>query len=176
MTKNANDEAQRTTPIGMARYAGEFHEAAIAADDILGKKSGYEIIAPIPVLYLIGHAMELSLKAFLLHQGVTLRELKTHFGHDIGKCLKKAKELKLLDLVEFDDHELSAFSVLNTLYSTKQLEYIVTGAKQFPVFGYLQTMSKKLNAAVGGVVGLRLRDATNSHDERTDNQPVTHTA
>jgi hypothetical protein len=44
MTKNANDETQHTTPIGMARYAGEFHEAAIAADDILGKKSGYEII------------------------------------------------------------------------------------------------------------------------------------
>lgn len=153
MAKNEDDDAHRTTPIGTARFASEFYEAAIGADDTLGRRPGHETIATIPVLYLIGHSMELSLKAFLLHQGVTLRELKTHFGHDLGRCLKKAKELNLLDLVALDDHELSAFSVLNTLYSTKKLEYIVTGAKQFPVFGYLQTMGKKLNEAVGKLVG-----------------------
>ena len=135
------------------RYAKEFHDAALAADDILGMKEGYEIIAPIPVLYLIGHSMELSLKAFLLHKSVSLRQLRTHFKHDIGRCFNKAKELGLLGSVEFDSHELEAFSVLNELYSTKQLEYIVTGAKTFPIFGHIQSMSQKLIDSVGTTVG-----------------------
>lgn len=148
-----HDDPDRTSPIGLARYAAEFHEAATGADRTLGHKPGFEIVAPIPVLYLIGHSMELSLKAFLVHNGVGLRELRTGFGHDLHKCLRKAKELGLLALVKFDDHELAAFSVLNDLYSTKQLEYIVTGSKRFPIYGYLHTMSEKLLAAVGPLVG-----------------------
>jgi len=135
------------------RYAKEFHDAALGADDTLGMKPGYEIIAPVPVLYLIGHSMELSLKAFLLHKGITLRDLRTKFGHDLGKCFKKAKELGLLNTVEFDEHELGAFSVLNEIYSTKQLEYIVTGVKMFPIFGHIQSMSQKLVDAIGLLVG-----------------------
>lgn len=147
------DDPARTKPIGLARYAAEFHEAAMGADKTLGQKPGFEIIAPIPVLYLIGHSMELSLKAFLLHNGVELGELRKHFGHDLHKCFKKAKELGLLGAVSFDEHELGAFSILNELYSTKQLEYIVTGAKRFPIFGHLQSMSSKLLATVGSMVG-----------------------
>lgn len=148
-----HDDLTRTTPIGLARYATEFHDAASGADEVLSRKPGFEIFAPIPVLYLIGHSMELSLKAFLLHRGIGLRELRTHFGHDLHKCLKKAKELGLLSIVSFDEYELGAFTVLNDLYSTKQLEYIVTGAKQFPISGSLYTMSSKLLAAICPMVG-----------------------
>lgn len=146
-------DPERTKPIGLARYAADFHEAAMGADRTFGMKPGYEIFAPIPVLYLIGHSMELSLKAFLLHKGVGLQELRKHFGHDLHKCLKKAKEHGLLNVVTFDEHELGAFAVLNDLYSTKQLEYIVTGAKTFPIFGHLQSMSSKLLATIGPLVG-----------------------
>ena len=148
-----HENAERTKPIGLARYAADFYEAAMGADRTLGMKPGYETFAPIPVLYLVGHSIELSLKAFLLHKGVGLRELRRHFGHDLHECLKKAKELGLLHVVTFDKHELGAFAALNNLYSTKQLEYIVTGAKTFPIFGHLQSMSSKLLATVGPLVG-----------------------
>lgn len=148
-----HDDSDRTTAIGLARYAAEFHEAAGGADSALGHKPGFEIVAPIPVMYLIGHSMELSLKAFLVHNGVGLRELRTEFRHDLHKCLEKAKELGLLGQVKFDDHELAAFSDLDHLYSTKQLEYIVTGSKQFPMYGYLHTMSEKLLATICPIVG-----------------------
>ena len=155
MTTHVHEDPKRTNPIGLLRYAKEFHDAALGADDTLGMKRGYEINAPVPVLYLIGHSMELSLKAFLLHKGVTLRELRTQFGHDLGKCFKKAKELGLLGAVAFDEHELGAFSVLNELYSTKQLEYIVTGVKTFPIFGHIQSMSQKLVDTIGPMVGYK---------------------
>jgi len=155
MKTHIHEDPNRTTPLGLVRYADEFREAAIAVDDSLGKKPGFEIVAPIPVLYLVGHSIELSLKAFLLYKGVTLNDLKINFGHDLGKCYMKAQELGLLNFVKFENEENEAFDVLNDLYSTKQLEYIVTGSKQFPVFGLIQTFSKKLLDTLGPMVGYR---------------------
>ncbi len=63
------DDPERTTARGMARYAEEYHEAALGADEKLGTREGYEIVAPVPVLYLVGHSMELSLKSLSIAQG-----------------------------------------------------------------------------------------------------------
>jgi hypothetical protein len=41
-----HEDPERTTPLGLARYATEFFEAALAADDKLGRRAGYEVIAP----------------------------------------------------------------------------------------------------------------------------------
>jgi hypothetical protein len=137
----------------MARYAAEFLRASLAADDGMGKGREYDFIAPVPVMYLAGHAIELALKSYLLHGGVTLQQLRRRFGHDLGKCFRKAKELGLLDHAKFEEAELGAFHVLDALYSTKQLEYIVTGAKEFPMFGPIQSFARKLNEAVAPLVG-----------------------
>ena len=48
-----HDDRQRTTPIGMIRYSHEFMEAALAVDVQIGSKPGFEIVAPIPALYLV---------------------------------------------------------------------------------------------------------------------------
>ena len=61
-----HNDPLRTTPLGMIRYAHEFMEAALAVDEKMGSKPGFEIVAPIPALYLLGHSIELSLKAYLL--------------------------------------------------------------------------------------------------------------
>ena len=147
-----HDDPSRTTPLGMIRYAHEFMEAALAVDEKIGNKAGFEIVAPLPVLYLVGHSIELSLKSYLLSQGVTLRELR-HFGHNLHASFRKAKELGLLSHVHFTVPEEGAFEILDGLYSTKQLEYIVTGAKQFPMFGLVEVFSAKLFNAVSIVVG-----------------------
>ena len=152
-----HDDPSRTTPMGMARYSHEFMEAALAVDEKIGNRPGFEIVAPIPVLYLVGHSIELSLKAFLLHNGVPLRELrsKRHFGHSLHTCLRKAKELGLLAHVQFTGQEEGAFEILDDLYSTKQLEYIVTGTKHFPVFGLVELFAVKLFNAVSALVGFK---------------------
>lgn len=150
------DDPERTTPIGLARYAREFFECALAADEKIGIKRGFEVIAPIPVMYLVGHSIELCLKSYLAFHGIGLNELRSKkYGHDLEKCMKKAKELGLGAHVRLNDGEFHAFKILNELYSTKQLNYIVTGAKQFPVFGPIQTSCQKLLDAVCPLVGYR---------------------
>ena len=53
--------------------------------------------------------------------------------------------------------EEGAFEILDGLYSTKQLEYIVTGAKQFPTFGLVEVFSAKLFNAVSTDVGFYMQ-------------------
>ena len=109
----------RTTDLGMARYGYEFLEAAFAVDNFVGRKEGYEIFAPIPVLYLLGHGIELSLKAYLLQSGVALEELK-RLGHNLSDCLDEARQFGLDRIVSFEEQQEGAFKILDDLYSTKQ--------------------------------------------------------
>jgi hypothetical protein len=51
------------------------------------------------------------------------------------------------------EEDTVAIELLDTLYSTKQLQYIVTGAKAFPIFGPLKRASLKLAQGVGRAVG-----------------------
>ena len=137
----------------MIRYSHEFMEAALAVDEKIGHRPGFEIVAPIPVLYLVGHSIELSLKSYLLQQGITLSDLRRNFGHNLHDSFRKAKELGLLNHVSFTNQEEGAFEILNTLYSTKQLEYIITGAKHFPIFGLVELFAVKLFNSVSVIVG-----------------------
>ena len=148
--------------MGVLRYASEYLEAALAADDKMGSKNGYEIIAPIPVLFLVGQSIELSLKAFLLSEGVSLRKLRQKYGHELHRSLRKAKELGLNNLVQLSDEELTVIEVLDHSYSSKQLQYIVTGARTFPSFGPLEKAALKLCHAVGGEVGYQPRNIANA--------------
>lgn len=151
-----HDDPVRTTPVGLARYAREFFDCAMAADAKVGIRLGFEIIAPIPVMYLVGHSIELCFKSYLVFEGVSLHALRIkRYGHDLVKCLKKAKELGLNTHVKLDEGEQHALSVLNELYSTKQLNYIVTGEKEFPVFGPIQSVNTKLLDAICPLVGYR---------------------
>jgi len=157
-----HEDPERTTSIGMARYATEFFEAALAADDKLGKKEGYEIVAPIPVMFLVGQAVELALKAYLLAKGVELRKLRRKYGHELHRSLRKAKELGLADVVALSSEEEGILGLLDALYSTKQLQYIVTGAKTFPVFGPLESVARKLVYGIAPVAGYPLRGKVNA--------------
>jgi hypothetical protein len=147
-----HEDPDRTTTLGMARYGYEFLEAAFAVDSTVGHREGHEIIAPIPVLYLVGHSIELTLKAFLLHHGVTLKELRG-FSHNLSASFERAVEFGLNEVVDFEEPQVVAFKILDELYSTKQLEYIETGAKQFPSFGPLELFAVKLFNAIGPIAG-----------------------
>lgn len=151
-----HNDPERTSAIETTRYAFEFLEAARTIDDKIGAQDGYEVVPPIPVLYLAGHSIELSLKAYLLSKDVTLHEVR-QLGHSLHACLRKAKELGLLDIVNFTGQETGAVEILDGLYSTKQLEYIVTGHKHFPIFGPMESFSVKLFNAVAETVGFNKR-------------------
>lgn len=152
-TPRRYEDPARTTPVGMARYATEFMEAALAADEKMGAKPEHEFVAPVPVMFLVGQAVELVLKSYLLSQGVSLRQLRHDYGHELRRALRKAKELGLLSLVSLSEDELAGIELLDRLYSTKELQYIITGAKEFPVFGPLESAALKLIHGIGNSVG-----------------------
>lgn len=148
-----HEDPEKTTSIGLIRYGKEFLDAAANLQGNMGLQPRREIVAPIPFLYLIGHSIELTLKSYLLNNGVSLRELRVIYGHDLERCLKRAEEIGLLAMVTFNTAEGGTFELLNKLYSTKQLEYIVTGPKHFPLVGPLHEFANKLLEAVSHSVG-----------------------
>ena len=84
-------------------------------DRDMGEEAGYEIVAPILVMYLIGHSVELSLKSFLLHTGTTEAELKNQLRHDLSKALVSAQKTGLEDIVVLESDELEVLGHLNVL-------------------------------------------------------------
>lgn len=84
-------EMERTTPVGLCRFACEFMEAALAGDDKMGRRDAFEIVAPVPVLFLVGQSIELVLKSFLLSRGVPLKKLRSDYGHSLHRLLRKSK-------------------------------------------------------------------------------------
>lgn len=147
-----HDNPERTTSIGLMRYAVEFFEAAEVVDDEIGTRPGFEEFAPIPAMYLLGHSLELALKAFFLAKGVPLTDLRKNFGHNLSKLLASAHERGLSqDALQLE--EAGALSALDYLYSTKQLEYIVTGAKTVPMYGPLETGARRVIHAIAPAIG-----------------------
>jgi HEPN domain-containing protein len=158
-TEHLHDDPKRTTPRGLVRYAAEFMEAALAADAKMGERKGYELSAPIPVLFLIGQAIELALKAFLLSKDIPLKTLRSRdYGHQLHVCLRKAKEMGLRDLVPLKDEEEESIKILDPLYSTKQLQYIVSGFKTFPIHGPLECGALRLIHGIGNSLGMPARN------------------
>jgi hypothetical protein len=157
-TEHLHDDPRRTTPVGLVRYAAEFIEAGLAADAKMGERKGHEFSAPVPVMFLTGQAIELALKAFLLSKGVPLKTLRGRdYGHQLHACLRKAKELGLGDLVALAQDEEETIEILDPLYSTKQLQYIVSGFKTFPVHGPLERAALRLIHGIGNSLGMPAR-------------------
>ncbi|MAX51861.1 MAG: hypothetical protein CMH22_07745 [Methylophaga sp.] len=156
-----HEDPDRTTTVGMARYAVDFFKAALAADEKLGLETGYETVAPVPVMFLAGQSIELILKSYFIHKGISLRDIRLKYGHGLQKSLTDAIELGLSNIVSLTEEDIDTIKLLDELYSSKQLQYIVTGAKTFPVFGPIETVTRKLLFAVGYEVGFPPRDIGN---------------
>ena len=148
-------EDERTTAIGLARYAYEYLDAAILVDQHHGAQPGHEFISPIPAYYLASHAIELTLKAYLRHRGVSARQLRSrrYYGHDLRACYRKAKELGLRDIFKMHADDLRALLLLIQLNENQELRYIRTGAKRFPSWAIVEPLAVRLHQAVAPHVG-----------------------
>ncbi len=152
-TQKQNDD-DRTTAIGLARYAYEYIEAARLVDKGLGKQDKHTFISPIPAYFLALHGIELTLKAYLRHHSFSLNDLSSKkYGHDIHKCYRKAKELGLLNIFKEDNRDLDAIALLMQLNQNMGLRYIQTGAKTFPSWAIVEPLAVRLHQAIAPAVG-----------------------
>ncbi|MDQ7989027.1 MAG: hypothetical protein REI09_05265 [Candidatus Dactylopiibacterium sp.] len=143
----------QTNALGLVRYAHDYFDASRLVDNHYCKKDGYELVSPMPALFLMGQAIELAFKAYLLHKGVSLEDLRSRrYGHNLQSCRRESRERGLDELLESNEWEDGAVDSLNELYWKKRLNYIETGPVGIPAYGHLESFCKKLIHAVSGEV------------------------
>lgn len=150
MQQQLTDE-ERTTAIGLARYAYEYIEAAMLVER---NDPTPTHISPIPAYFLALHGIELTLKAYLRHKGLTVKELRDQkYRHDLHACHRKAKELGLLSVFKEIPTDADAMRMLVGLNEHQGLRYIKTGMKHFPLWPLVESLAVRLHQAVAPAVG-----------------------
>jgi hypothetical protein len=140
----------RSTAIGLARYAYDYLHAAmvVEANDRTPRH-----ISPVPAYFLALHGIELTLKAFLRHKGVSVKDLQKKFGHDVHACHRKAKELGLHEVFKELPADSDAMRMLVGLNDQQGLRYIKTGTKHFPLWSIVEPLAVRLHQTVAPIVG-----------------------
>lgn len=126
------------------RYAQEFHATA--------KKAGSLVVRA----YLLGHALELYIKSFLLRAGLTSTLLKSKkYGHNLELLLSEAKSHGIEKLVRISPQMIEDLMKLNALYPESlryfSLFHLLTQPKIPPLarlFRLANTLSKGLGKHV----------------------------
>lgn len=112
------------------------YEAVLAADKVVGHWPGYETAAPPPVMTMCAHAIELSLKAYLLDHGIDEATVRK-FRHDLvgcwDKCIEVGADPDLLDR--------NILAIISDLLVSGRLRYgEESDLGRVPVFGPLSTL------------------------------------
>lgn len=130
---------QRTTSLGFWRHAKEFADAGSLVLNQAGSR------VSLPAYYLLGHSIELSLKAFLVGRRLTVAKLRSKaFGHDLRVCLEEARRLKLGREVKLTRLEVGVIQLLSFDYAAKRFEYRETGVYHLPLINVLEKVTHKL--------------------------------
>ncbi|MBL6933783.1 MAG: hypothetical protein ISR48_00050 [Alphaproteobacteria bacterium] len=120
-------DRDRTTPYGLWRYGDDFRKAALAV------LSHHNDRVFMPYYFLIGQSIELSLKAFLLGRGVSLKELRSSkYGHDLKALLDEARRRRLGLEVPLKTTHCAAIHILNMEYLVKRFQYVQVGPMLLP--------------------------------------------
>lgn len=121
------------------------YEAALAADDVVGHWPGYEIAAPPPVMTMCAHAIELSLKACLLENGIDEKTVRK-FGHDLVGCWHKCVEVG----ADPDLLDGNILAIISDLLVSGRLRYgELSDLGRVPVFGPLSSLVEACLALCG---------------------------
>jgi hypothetical protein len=146
---------ERTTAIGLARFAYEYIDAAMLVDDAKGQFGLLSQASYTPAYFLALHGIELCLKSYLLHKGVDVESLGKKYGHKLSKCLIDSNKLGLEAIFEMNDDDRKAFELLIELNRGNQLRYIQTGFKTYPLWSIVEPLAVRLHQAVAKEVGYR---------------------
>ena len=131
------DRNTRITALGLWRYGNDYLHAAFLVQknpnnvfDEMRRKT-----ISMPAYYLIGHSIELSLKAFLIARVISIKELSSRkYGHDLGALIKQARKRKLGNEIKLSANDVNAVLLLNDMYKNKEFEYIYPGGGTLPTY------------------------------------------
>lgn len=149
---------KRESPFGFYRYAVEFKEGAekIQSPNPTHPLGHHGLTT---AYYMLGHSIELFLKAFLLGRGeeIFLLSSKT-FGHDLNKLLEESRRRRLGTLVILNRNETLTISLLNQRYKKKEFEYFAFGFKQLPSYPELFKTAHKFEVGLKSFVEKKTKE------------------
>ena len=133
--------AANPTAPGFILDAAEFLNAS---ELLLNRRTDISL----PTFFLLGRAIELSLKAFLLHTGCNGQDLKG-YGHNLSKLYDAANESGLPEGARLEQPEIGALDLLSQEYLSTRLGYRDTaGIYYLPRIDLAENAARRL---VGGV-------------------------
>ena len=126
-------------------------EFLTAAEHLLNQRIGISL----PAYFLFGRAIELTLKAFLLHHGLSIEKLasKQEFGHSLEKLWKGAVKYGLNQDVQFGTPEEGAIELLSKEYYDTRLTYRDSGGTYYlPNIAGTEDVARRLIGTVRKIV------------------------
>lgn len=133
----------RTTAAGLWRFSKEYLHAA----SLVSKANNGDFSHP--AHFLFGRSIELVLKAFLIARGVPYCKLRNRpFCHSLANLLKEARRRRLGLECKLSTKEVETIVMLDSEYSSKRHEYIVTGSFSAPKNVALLFLTTKLVTAL----------------------------
>lgn len=129
---NSGDISIETGPVQVKISPYGFHMYAQRFLDVAKTVKTEPKFSPVPY-YLYCRALELVLKAYLLVQGLSEKQVKC-LRHDLTRVLKKARRLGLDSVVTISKPERAEISKANGYYKKKGFEYFQVGraARAYP--------------------------------------------
>ena len=140
-------KVSNSAPFGSLRLAKEYLAAATRIQapatneiDALRQRISF------PAYFLVGHSIELSLKAFLLGRGMKISALRSRsFGHDLEALVSEARRRRIGLHVKLSAKEVKGIKVLNDCYAAKEFEYAVTGLRHLPPYQLVHATATRLS-------------------------------
>ena len=141
-----------TAPIGFLRVANDYLRAARTVQQPpVSELEALRQRISLPAYFLVGHASELALKAFLLGRGHTITELRSRkYGHDLAALIAESRKRKLGREVRLSARELDCLRLLNECYSAKEFEYAINGYRRLPSYALVFSTATKLCEGLQG--------------------------
>lgn len=125
MTKTIGDEARRTAPLALWRYA---HEYLRAARGLCREISVRCSESQVPY-HIAAQGIEFALKAHLRARGATMTELRDDIGHSLLAALTRSEAL---GLPAMPNRCRVAIAQVAPCHQNGQFVYMVTPARTFP--------------------------------------------
>ncbi len=132
------------TPKGLLIHAQEF----LAAAKLILEKT--EVVS-LPAYFLLGRSLELSLKAYLLSSGVTVKNFRQKkYGHNLHNLFQLAVEKGLIEKIPLSQIESGVIQLLSVDYMEKRLEYVESGQMYYlPYIDVTYNVAEKLAYELG---------------------------
>ncbi|WP_119418072.1 hypothetical protein [Desertibaculum subflavum] len=149
-----SDEDDRTTAFGLFNFAHSYWQSAVA----LKKADVSATHSDEPVTFLYCHAVELYLKAFLRAAGLSVKELRDKYGHNVVKLADAARE----DGLEFQDEDSAVIELIAQM-GPVTLRYLRTGYFRRPALEALNRTCRSFHESVARLLveqGHKIRPLT----------------